>query len=163
MDDIAMSFPIADATGVAAVTAAVTGAVAAVAGITNLALAIRRDRPSLAVFTRRWATGPGGSEQYIEVVAANISQRPISIVEMGLKLRAGDRSWRESEGATIPRLPVKLEDGETVRMTWLRDELGREFYEDKAIVIGCFAVDGRNKEVSRREKPGYFPRINAGG
>jgi hypothetical protein len=149
-----LSLPIGDTTGVAAVAAAATGFVAAAAGITNLVLAIRRDLPSLAVFTRRWATGPAGSEQYIEVVVANISQRPISVVDMGLKLTEGDRTWRESEGATVPTLPAKLEDGETVRMTWLRDELGREFHDGKAVITGCFAVDGRNKEVTRREEPG---------
>jgi hypothetical protein len=145
--------PVADATEVAALTAAATGAVAAVAAVVNLVLTIRRERPGLAVSTRRWATGPEGAEQYIEVIAANVSQRPLSVVSMGLELDTGDRHWRDTEGTASPELPVKLEDGETVRMLWMRDELGRDFYEGKAIIAGCFAVDGRNKEVFRQGGP----------
>jgi hypothetical protein len=82
---------------------------------------------------------------------------------MGMMLRAGDRRWRESEGKTSRELPVRLEDGETVTMTWLRDGLGREFYERKAVITTSFAVDGRGKEVlrtydapGRRLRPGRF-------
>lgn len=145
--------PIADATEVAALTAAATSAVAAVAAVANLVLAARRDRPGLAVSARRWATGPEGSEQYVEVVAANVSQRPISVVRMGLELHADGRRWRETDGSASTELPVKLNDGETVRMLWLREELGREFYERTAVIAGCFVVDGRNKEVFRPGEP----------
>jgi hypothetical protein len=145
--------PIADTTEVAALTAAATGAVAAVAAVVNILLTVRRERPGLAVSARKWATGREGSEQYIEVIAANVSQRPISVVSMGLELSTGHRRWRETEGAACPELPVKLEDGETVRMRWLRDELGRDYYESKATITGCFAMDGRNKEVFRHGGP----------
>lgn len=148
-----MVVPIADATEVAALAAAATGAVAAVAAVVNLVLTIRRERPGVAVSARRWAAGPDGSEQYVEVIAANVSQRPISVVSMGLELKTGERRWRDTDGTTSPELPVKLEDGETVRMLWLRDELGRDFYERKAAVAGCFAIDGRNKEVFRPGEP----------
>jgi hypothetical protein len=33
-------------------------------------------------------------------------------------------------------------------MAWLRDELGREFYEGKVRIVGCFALDGRGNEVT---------------
>lgn len=72
------------------------------------------------------------------------------LIEMGLKLASGERDWRESEGTPNPKLQVKLEDGETVRMTWLRDELRREFYDGNAVIMGCFAVDGATEKVSRR-------------
>jgi hypothetical protein len=141
--------PLADATEAAALTAAATGAIAAAAALMNLGFTVLRERPGLAVFAREWRTGPHGAEHYIEVVATNVARRPISVVSMGVMLRAGDRRWRQSEGGTSRELPVRLEDGETVTMTWLRDELGREFYERKAAITTSFAVDGRGKEVSR--------------
>jgi hypothetical protein len=150
---MAIVVPIGDATEVAALTAAATAAVAAVAAVVNLVLTVRRERPGLAVSARRWATGPDGSEQYIEVIAANVSQRPISVVSMGLELDTGDRRWRDTEGTASPELPVKLDDGDTVRTLWLRDELGRDFYEGKATIRGCFAIDGRSKEVFRLGGP----------
>lgn len=145
--------PVANVTQAAALTAAATGAVAALAAVINLVLTVHRERPALRVSVRTWETGPQGSERYIEVIAANVSQRPTSVVSIGLQLSTSDRRWRESEGAASPELPVKLEDGETVRMLWLRDELGAEFYERKATITGCFAIDGRNKEVFRHGGP----------
>jgi hypothetical protein len=99
------------------------------------------------VFAREWRTGPQGVEHYIEVVTTNVAQRPISVVSMGLELQAHERLWRVSDGPSSRDLPAKLEDGETITMTWLRDELGRELYEGAARIARCFAVDGRGKEV----------------
>ena len=59
-------------TMVAALTAAVSGVVAAVASVTNLRLAVARERVDLAVRAREWHTGSHGAEQYIEVVVTNI-------------------------------------------------------------------------------------------
>ena len=145
--------PIADATEVAALTAAATGAVAAVAALVNLVLTVHRERPGLSVSAQGWATGPEGSEQYIEVIAANVSQRPISVVSMGLELSTGARRWRKTDGTASRELPEKLQDGEVLRMLWLRNELGKDFYEGNATITGCFAIDGRNNEVFRAGGP----------
>lgn len=93
---------------------------------------------------------PQGSEHYIEVVTTNVAQRSISVVSMGIELDAAPRVWRVSNGGASRDLPVRLEDGETVTMTWLRDELGQEFYEGTARIAKCFAVDGRGKEVQAK-------------
>jgi hypothetical protein len=141
------ALPVADITQAAALTAAATGAVAAAAGLVNLRLAILRQRPGLTVFAREWRAGPQGAEHYIEVVTTNVAQRPISVVSMGLELQADARLWRVSDGTASRDLPAKLEDGETMTMTWLRDELGQEFYEGVARIARCFAIDGRGKDV----------------
>lgn len=134
-------------TQIAAVTAAATGLVAAIAGIWNLALAALRNRPGLSVFTREFAADPYGHERYIEVVVVNAKPRPNSVVEMGLRMREQAKIWKEADGSTRPELPVVLNDGEVVTMTWLREELGQKFWEGEAEIVGCFAIDGRGREV----------------
>lgn len=136
-------------TQIAAVVAAATGLVAAIAGIWNLAWAALRNRPGLSVFTREFAADPYGHERYIEVVVVNAKPRPNSVVEMGLRMREQEQAkiWKEADGSTRPELPVVLNDGEVVTMTWLREELGQEFWEGKAEIVGCFAIDGRGREV----------------
>jgi hypothetical protein len=134
-------------TQVAALVAAATGLIAAIAGIWNLALAALRNRPGLSVFTREFAADPYGHERYIEVVVVNAKPRPNSVVEMGLRMREQAKIWKEADGSTRPELPVVLNDGEVVTMTWLREELGEEFWEGKAEIVGCFAIDGRGREV----------------
>jgi hypothetical protein len=137
-----------DVTQVASLIAAGTALVAAIAGIVNVRLAILRDRTSLKVVAREWRAGPGGSEDYIEVLVANAGLRPISVRAMGLLLSSETRSWREADGTSSPTLPCKLEDGEIATMAWLRDELGREFNEGAVRIVGCFALDGRGNEVN---------------
>lgn len=134
-------------TQIAAVVAAATGLVAAIAGIWNLVLAALRNRPGLSVFTREFAADPNGHERYIEVVVVNAKPRPNSVVEMGLRLRGQGKAWKEADGSTRPELPVVLKDGEVVTMTWLRQELGPELWEGEADIVGCFAIDGRGREV----------------
>lgn len=127
--------PVADVTQVAALSGAATALIAAAASLFNLRITMIRERPALSSFTREWASGPEGSEHYIQVCVANIAPRPISVVSMGVNLKCGDRTWRVSSGDTTHDLPARLEDGETVAMTWLRDELGREFYEGEAAIV----------------------------
>ena len=67
----------------------------------------------------------------------NAKPRPNSVVEIGLRMRGQGRSWKEADGSTRPELPVVLNDGEVVTMTWLREELGQEFLEGKAEIVGC--------------------------
>ena len=151
-DTLVVLLLIADITQAAALTAAATGVIAAIAGLVNLRLAILRERPGLAVFMREWRAGPQGIEHYIEVVTTNVARRPISVVSMGIELDAAPRVWRVSNGGASRDLPARLEDGETVAMTWLRDELGPEFYEGTARIAKCFAVDGRGKEVQAKPR-----------
>jgi hypothetical protein len=139
--------PIADVTQIAALVGAATALIAAAAGVVNLRIALVRERPALTAFARTWATGVHGAEQYIEVCVANIAPRPISVVSVGLILKCGAREWRVTDGNTAPSLPAKLEDGEAVTMTWLRDELGQEFYEGAAHIVESFAIDARGNEV----------------
>ena len=134
-------------TQIAAVVAAATGLVAAIAGIWNLVLSALRNRPGLSVFTREFAADAYGHERYIEVVVVNAKPRPNSVVEMGLRMRGQDRIWKEADGSARPKLPVVLKDGEVATMTWLREELGQEFWEGNAEIVGCFAIDGRGREV----------------
>ena len=136
-----------DVTAIAAVAAALTGLVAAVVGGINLAFSLRRERPALAVFIREWAADRRGDERYFDVVASNVGHRPVTVVSIGLWLAADDRRWRIDDGTAKPELPAKLEDGETVVMTWLREELGQEHHSGEASIAGCFAVDGRGREV----------------
>jgi hypothetical protein len=134
-------------TQIAAVVAAATGLVAAIAGIWNLVLTALRNRPGLSVFTREFAADPYGHERYVEVVVVNAKPRPNSVVEIGLRMRGQGKTWKEADGSTRPELPVVLKDGEVVTMTWLRQELGQEFWEGEADIAGCFAIDGRGREV----------------
>lgn len=145
---MAAMLPIADVTQVAAVSAAATALLAALAGLANLRMSVVRDRPALTSFAREWATGPEGSERYVEVCVANVGTRPISVVSIGVTLTNKTRAWRETGGTITLPLPAKLEDGEIVAMIWLRDELGREFYEGDASIVECFAIDGRGTEVT---------------
>lgn len=141
-------------TQIAALVAAGTGLIAAVAGILNLVLAARRDRPGLRVFAREWSADRHGHERYIEVIAVNAKPRQSSVVEMGLRLRGIERTWKVDDGSVKPNLPAKLEDGEVVTMSWLREELGQEFWEGDAKIDGCYAVDGRGREVRGRPPMG---------
>lgn len=134
-------------TQVAALVAAGTGLVAAATSILNLAVSVLRDRPGLSVYAREWAADRHGHERYIEVVAVNAKPRQNSVVEMGLRLRDKDRVWRITDGSPKPELPVVLEDGEVASMSWMREELGQEFWEGDAAVDGCFAIDGHGREV----------------
>lgn len=136
-----------DTTQAAALVAAGSGLVAAVVGLVNLAVSIVRERPALKVFARKWAAGIHGQERYIEVVASNSSRRQNTVVSMGLLLKEEGRTWSEDEGTVKPPLPAKLEDGEIVTMIWMPEELGQAFYEDKAVIVGCFAVDARGHKV----------------
>lgn len=136
-----------DLTQVAALVAAGTGLVAAVAGISNLAVSISRNRPALRVFAREWAADRPGFERYIEVVAINAKPRQNSAVEMGLRLRGKERTWKVSDGSVKPTLPAVLEDGEVATMLWLREELGQEYWEGDAVIDGCFVVDGYGREA----------------
>lgn len=141
-----------DVTKDAAVIAACSGFVAAALAAINLALSIRRERPSLAVFLRSFSRGPHGLEDYLEVVATNVGHRPVTVVNMGLRMRATanrGRSWRVDDGAASPGLPAILNDGEIVSMTWLLDELGQRFAEGEVEIIACFAQDGRGGEQVR--------------
>jgi hypothetical protein len=137
-------------TQIAALVAAVTGLVAAGAGVLNLLPAARRDRPGLKVSAREWSADRRGDERYIEVTAVNARPRQISVVEMGLQLRSADRTWKLDDGTVKPGLSATLEDGEVVTMSWLREELGEEFWKGDAKIVGCFAIDGRNREVHGR-------------
>lgn len=134
-------------TQTAALVAAGTGLVAALVGLVNLGISIVRERPALRVFARKWAAGRYGQERYIEVVASNASRRQNTVVAMGLLLTEDGRSWPVDDGAVTPSIPVKLEDGEIVRMVWMQDELGQAFYEDKAEIAGCFVLDARGHRV----------------
>jgi hypothetical protein len=136
-----------DTTQIAALVAAATGLVAATTGVTNLALSILRDRPGLTVYIREWAADRYGHERYIEVVAANAKPRQNSVVAMGLRLRGQQRTWKIEDGPAKPALPATLEDGEVATMVWMREELGQEFAEGDAVIAGCFAIDGRGREV----------------
>jgi hypothetical protein len=137
-----------DVTQVAALIAAATGLVAAIVGGVNLMLSIRRERPALAVFAREWAADRMGHERYIEVIATNVGHRPVTVVGIGLRLMGAEgRSWRLDDGKAQPPLPTKLEDGATVAMTWLREELGEAYWRGEANIYGSFAVDGRGNEV----------------
>jgi hypothetical protein len=142
----------ADVTQIASLIAAV---IAAAAGLINMRLAVLRERPSLKVFAREWRTGPEGSEHYLEVLVTNVGHRTITVRSMGLQLRNDKRTWRDEDGRASPELPAKLEDGEIVTMIWLRDELGRDFYEQNARVVGCFALESRGHEVT-----GGAPRVD---
>jgi hypothetical protein len=141
-----------DTTQSAALVAAGTGLVAALVGIVNLAIAFARERPAVKVFARRWDAGRHGQERYIEVVASNSSRRQNTVVAMGLMLAEEDRSWTVEDGALNPSLPAKVEDGEIVTMAWMDQELGQAFYEEKAVIVGCFALDARGNKV-RGEPP----------
>lgn len=134
-------------TQIAALVAAATGLVAAIASIWNLVLATLRNRPSLSIYAREFAADPYGNERYIEVVVVNAKPRPNSVVEIGLRMRGQGRIWKEVNGSARPELPIVLKDSEVVTMTWLREELGQEFWEGKAEIAGCFAIDGRGREV----------------
>lgn len=134
-------------TQVAALIAAGTGLVAAAASILNLAISVFRERPGLSVFAREWAADRHGHERYIEVVAVNAKPRQNAVVEMGLRLRGKDRTWRITDGSPKPELPAVLEDGEVATMAWMREELGQEFCEGDASIDGCFAIDGHGREV----------------
>jgi hypothetical protein len=108
------------------------------------------DAPALSVFLHRWEAGEQGHEQYVDVVASNMSGGPLTVVSMGLRMaRATDRSqsWKVDDGSAKPALRALLQDGETVAMTWMHEELGRAFYEGEDVIVGCFALDGRGNEV----------------
>lgn len=134
-------------TQIAALVAAATGLVAAIASIWNLVWTALRNRPGLSVFTREFAADPYSHERYIEVVVVSAKPRPNSVVEIGLRMRGQGKIWKETGGSTRPELPVVLGDDEVVTMTWLREELGQEFWEGDAEIAGCFAIDGRGHEV----------------
>ena len=125
--------------------AAATGVLAsALAGI-SLALSIRRERPTLSVFLREFFRGPQGVEHYVELVAANVGHRPVTVVSIGLRMQATaelERSWKVDDGHTRPALPAILNDGETVSMSWLVDELGYRFANGETQIIACSAQDG---------------------
>lgn len=132
----------------AATVAAVSGLAAAVLAAVNLAITVRREAPALAAFVREWAVGPGGSERYISVVVSNVGHRPVTVVAMGLRLAGTERSLSVDDGGVSMRLPAKLEDGETIVMTWMRDELGEAYWNGKLAISGCYAIDGRGRQVS---------------
>ena len=73
--------------------------------------------------------------------------RQSSVVAMGLRLRGQEHTWKVEAGSANPAIPATLEDGEVVTMAWMREELGQEFSEGDAVIAGCFAVDGRGREV----------------
>jgi hypothetical protein len=141
--------PIADATQVAALIAAGTGLVAAAVGGANLVVSIRRERPTLSVFVRRFdetAHGPS----YVQVVVANNGRRPVTVMNMGLRMQSSSdpsRTWRLDDGHADPPLRATLEDGETVSMTWMLEELSEGFWRGEDSAVACFALDGRGKEV----------------
>jgi hypothetical protein len=137
-----------DITQVAALAAAGTGLVAAGTGIANLVITILGERPALSVFAREGAEDPDGQERYVEVVVVNAKPRPNSVVEMGLRMRGKEGIWTRSDGRCRRELPLVLEDGEVATMSWLRQELGREFWTGETEILGCFAIDGRGREVT---------------
>jgi hypothetical protein len=156
----------ADITQIAALIAACTGATAAIVGGINLVMSIRRERPALSVFLRQWPVGPHGCECCIEVVASNIGHRPVTVVTMGVRMQArlGDgRSWRVDDGNVNPSLQTTLNDGETIAMTWMEQDLGEAFWKGDETIVACFAQYGRGKEaVQTLADPITRPRVNSG-
>jgi hypothetical protein len=57
------------------------------------------------------------------------------------------RSKNLDDGKATPELPARLEDGATVVMTWMREELGEEHFKGEAEIKGSFALDPRGTEV----------------
>jgi len=107
----------------------------------------------LSVFMRQWQAGPRGHEQYVGVVTSNISSRPVTVVSMGLRVRRkggrrGSEPWKVDDGGATPSLPRLLQEGETVAMQWMYEELGQAFCKGETEIVGCFAVDGRGIEVA---------------
>lgn len=77
----------------------------------------------------------------------NAKPRPNSAVEMGLRMREQAKIRKEAVGSTWPELPVVLNDGEVVTMTWLREELGQEFWGREGRDRRLLLIDGRGREV----------------
>ena len=71
---------------------------------------------------------------------------------MGLRLSNGERTWSLDDGKSDPALPARLEEGSTVAMAWMREELGEAHYKGEAQIKACFAVDSRGKEVVRHTR-----------
>lgn len=135
----------------AAIAGIATATVAAVAAITRIGVKFfSRRPPRLTVHARETSADRQGRERYITVFAAHAGPRPITVVEMGLRLDDGERVWRLTDGATNRDLPAELQDGAIISMTWLRDELGHEFYSGNATIKECFAVDSYGREARGR-------------
>jgi hypothetical protein len=69
------------------------------------------------------------------------------VVDVGLRVGDAKRSWKLNDGAASVPLPVSLNDGEVVTMSWMPVELGEAFHNGEIATVACYAVDGRGREV----------------
>ena len=110
------------------------------------------EHAALSVFLRLRGRASSPDSEHIDVVASNVSSRPVTVVTMGLMIRAehslSHRSERTSDGVAEPALRAVLHDGETVVMSWQRSNLVlRHSPYGTHVIVGCFAQDGRGIEV----------------
>lgn len=132
--------------------------------VVALVVALRKERKAVTVRGRRYVIEPDPGmaylERHVEVMAINTRHRPITVIELGLRMSDGDSDWKRIDGKASQSLPATLADGAIVTMSWLEDELGPEYATDQAHVVNVFARDAAGKivrgEFSRDPKADFL-------
>lgn len=114
-----------------------------------LLVSLRKERKALKVQGRHYVIEPDPGmpllERYVEVIAINTRHRPVTVIELGLRLTDGKTVWKRIDGKALPKLPITLADGEIATMTWCDDELGAQYANGEAKVSKVFARDAEGK------------------
>ena len=125
--------------------------------LSALALALRKERKRLTVRGRHYVIEPDPGmpylERHVEVIAMNRRHRPITLVELGMRMTNGETEWKRIDGEARPSLPVTLGDGEIAVMSWVTDDTGEGHGLKETSITEVFARDADGKVVvGRMEK-----------